>query len=67
MIYLLAGLLALASGAGRGFSWEPVYTSGQFQVGVIASAVSVAALSFLGFDTLSTLAEDAKGRREAGQ
>jgi amino acid transporter len=60
-VYLFAGLLALAAGAGRGFSWEPIYTSGQFQIGVLAAAVSVAALSFLGFDTLSTLAEDAKG------
>lgn len=60
-LYLIAGLLALASGAGRGFSWDPVFASGEFQVGVLAAGVSVAALSFLGFDALSTLAEDAKG------
>jgi amino acid transporter len=60
-IYLLAGLLALAGGAGRGFSWGPMLASGSFHLGVVFSGVSVAALSFLGFDALSTLAEDAKG------
>ncbi|MEV8509695.1 APC family permease [Actinoplanes sp. NPDC051475] len=60
-IYIVAALIALARGRGRGFSWEPIYTSGQFQLGVLATAASVATLSFLGFDALSTLAEDAKG------
>jgi amino acid transporter len=61
VVYLLAGMLALAGGAGRGFSWDPVFDSGQFQFGVLLSGISVAALSFLGFDALSTLAEDARG------
>ncbi|WP_203720767.1 APC family permease, partial [Paractinoplanes brasiliensis] len=60
-VYLAAGLLALAAGAGRGFSWEPLYSSSHFQIGVVAAAVSVGMLSFLGFDALSTLAEDARG------
>jgi amino acid transporter len=59
-VYLLAGLLALANGAGRGFSWEPVFAGGRFHLGVLMTGVSVAALSFLGYDALSTLAEDAK-------
>ena len=61
VVYLVAGVLALAGGAGRGFSWDPVFASGQFRLGAVLSGVSVAALSFLGFDALSTLAEDAKG------
>ncbi|MEV4704506.1 APC family permease [Actinoplanes sp. NPDC049316] len=60
-IYIVAAVVALAMGRGRGFSWEPIFTSGQFQLGVLATAASVATLSFLGFDALSTLAEDAKG------
>ena len=60
-VYLLAGVLALAAGAGRGFSWDPVFASGQFRLGAVLSGVSVAALSYLGFDALSTLAEEAKG------
>ncbi|MFI7598276.1 APC family permease [Actinoplanes sp. NPDC049681] len=60
-IYVVAAVVALAMGRGRGFSWEPIYTSGQFQLGVLATPASVATLSFLGFDALSTLVEDAKG------
>ncbi|MEV4638529.1 APC family permease [Actinoplanes sp. NPDC049548] len=60
-IYVGAAIMALATGRGRGFSWEPIYSSSQFQWGVLATAASVATLSFLGFDALSTLAEDAEG------
>ena len=60
-VYVIAAVLALASGAGRGFSWEPVFSSGQFSVGTILTAMSVCMLSFLGFDAMSTLAEDVKG------
>ncbi len=60
-VYLLAGLMALASGAGRGFSWEPFFSSGQFQIGTVAFGLAVGMLSYLGYDALSTLAEDAKG------
>jgi amino acid transporter len=67
-IYLIAGLLALASGAGRGFSWEPLYPTGSLQLGVLASAVALGTLSYLGYDALSTLAEDAKGgARQVGR
>ncbi|MFI7600748.1 APC family permease [Actinoplanes sp. NPDC049681] len=60
-IYMAAATMALAIGRGRGFSWEPFYTSSQFHLGVLATAASVATLSFLGFDALSTLAEDSRG------
>lgn len=67
-IYAIAAVVALATGAGRGFSWEPVYTSGTFQIGVLASGVSLGALSYLGFDALSTMSEDAKGgARQVGR
>ena len=67
-VYLLAGVLALADGKGRGFSWDPVFASGQFRLGVVLSGASVAGLSFLGFDALSTLAEDAKeGARQVSR
>lgn len=60
-IYVAAAVMALATGRGRGFSWEPIYASSQFHFGLLATAASVATLSFLGFDALSTLAEDARG------
>lgn len=68
IIYAAAAVMALATGAGRGFSWEPVYNSGTFQIGVLASGVSLGVLSYLGFDALSTMSEDAKGgARQVGR
>jgi amino acid transporter len=67
-IYLVAGVAALASGKGRGFSWQPFFDGNAFTLSVAFGAVSVAALSFLGFDALAMLAEDAKGgARQVGR
>lgn len=60
-IFLVIGVAALASGKGAGFSISPLYNSQTFSVGVVFSAVSVAVLSFLGFDGISTLAEENEG------
>jgi amino acid transporter len=60
-IYLVLGVTALANGKGRGFSWTPFFDSHAFTLSVAFGAVSVAALSFLGFDALAMMAEDAKG------
>jgi amino acid transporter len=62
-IFLVIGIGALAAGKGTGGFWTPLYDSGTFSVGLIFSAVSLAALSFLGFDAISTLSEENK---EAG-
>jgi amino acid transporter len=52
------GFAAIAGGEGRGFSITPLYDSSTFSVGLVFGAVSVAVLSFLGFDGISTLAEE---------
>ncbi len=57
-IFLVVGVVALASGKGNGFSFEAFYNPDTFSVGLVFSAVSVAVLSFLGFDGISTLAEE---------
>jgi len=57
-IFLVVGIVALANGAGRGFSFAPLYDSTTFSLGVVFGAVSIAVLSFLGFDGISTLAEE---------
>jgi amino acid transporter len=57
-IFLVVGIVALAGGAGRGFSLAPLYDPTTFSVGVVFGAVSIAVLSFLGFDGISTLAEE---------
>ena len=50
------GLAALYGGAGAGhLTWAPLYDSGAFSWATVAGATSVAVLSFLGFDGISTL------------
>jgi len=57
-IFLVIGVVALANGAGRGFALTPMYDSSTFSLGLVFGAVSIAVLSFLGFDGISTLAEE---------
>jgi len=57
-IFLVIGIVALAHGAGRGFGLSPLYDSSTFSLGLVFGAVSIAVLSFLGFDGISTLAEE---------
>ncbi|HJU07672.1 MAG TPA: APC family permease, partial [Rhodanobacteraceae bacterium] len=53
-------------GSGR-FSFAPLYQPGHVDLGFVATATSIAALSFLGFDGISTLAEEAQNpRRDIG-
>jgi amino acid transporter len=59
-IFLVLGIGALAAGKGTAGFWTPIYDSGTFSVGLIFGAVSLAALSFLGFDAISTLSEENK-------
>jgi amino acid transporter len=64
-IFLLVGVVALATGKGAGFSLSPLYNAGTFSWSVVFGAVSIAVLSFLGFDGISMLAEES--REEARQ
>lgn len=45
------------------FSIEPFFNSSNFDVSLVMSAASIAVLSFLGFDAISTLTEEVKGNR----
>ncbi|HLL66725.1 MAG TPA: APC family permease [Micromonosporaceae bacterium] len=60
-IFLAVALWALADGQGHGFSFDPLYNPDTFSWSVVFAAVSVAMLSFLGFDGISMLAEENKG------
>jgi len=64
--FLVAAFWALTHGVGRGtlFSLEPFYSSDDFSLTAVMAATPVAVLSFLGFDGISTLAEDAKEPRK---
>ncbi len=65
-MFIVLGLIALYSGKGAGrLTLEPVYNPAAFSLATIAGATSIAVLSFLGFDGISTLSEEAQGGKEA--
>ena len=54
VIFLIGGISFIAGGGGTGgFSIEPIYQPGKINLNFIASACTIAALSFLGFDGIS--------------
>jgi amino acid transporter len=59
-IFVAIAAWAIVSGRGH-FSWQAFYNSDTFTWSVVAGAVSIAVLSFLGFDGISMLAEEARG------
>jgi amino acid transporter len=62
VIFLVAAVIAVAKGVNNShFTIKPFYDSTKFSLTVVMGAVSVAVLSFLGFDGISTLAEETKG------
>jgi amino acid transporter len=68
--FIALALKALTSGAGEAtlFSTKPFFNPQTFSVSDITSATSLAVLSFLGFDGVTTLAEEAKNpRRDIGR
>ncbi|MGX6600644.1 APC family permease [Micromonosporaceae bacterium Da 78-11] len=64
-IFLVVGVVALVNGKGAGFSLTPLFNADTFSWSVVFGAVSIAVLSFLGFDGISMLAEES--REEARQ
>jgi amino acid transporter len=63
-LFIAIGLIAMAQGKGNGFSLDAFYNSETFSISLILGAVSVAVLSFLGFDGISMLAEENKEHAE---
>jgi amino acid transporter len=62
LLFVVFGVIAVVRGInGAHWSLAPFYNPRVFHIGLIFSALSVAVLSFLGFDAISTLAEEAKG------
>jgi amino acid transporter len=64
-VFIVIGIVALAQGKGRGFSLTPLYNGDTFSLSLVFGAVSIAVLSFLGFDGISTLAEENKDSSRA--
>jgi amino acid transporter len=60
--FVVLGLFALYTGAGAGgITLRPIYDPGAFSFATVAAATSIAVLSFLGFDGISTLSEESEG------
>lgn len=57
-IFLAVGIWAVATGKGNGFSFDAFFNHDTFTVSLVLGAVSIAVLSFLGFDGISMLAEE---------
>jgi amino acid transporter len=68
--FLFLGVFALYAGKGNGaLTFKPVFDPAAFDAGKIFSATSICIMSFLGFDAVSTLAEEVEGgdRRVVGR
>jgi len=61
VIFLVIGIVAVAQGKGAGFSFTSFFNPETFTLPLIFGATSIAVLSFLGFDAISTMAEENKG------
>jgi amino acid transporter len=68
-LFVVFGAIAVSRGVnGSHWSLRPFFNPSEFHFSIIFSALSVAVLSFLGFDAISTLAEETKGgTRVVGQ
>jgi len=62
-IFIVIGIVALIQGKGRGFDFTPLFNKATFSWGLVFGSVSIAVLSFLGFDGISTLSEEAENPR----
>ena len=59
-------MIALYGGAGAGgLTFKPIYDPQVFSAATVAGATSIAVLSFLGFDGISTLSEESRANRHA--
>jgi amino acid transporter len=65
-LFVVLGSIALYGGAGAGaLTLRPIYDPRVFSLSTVAGATSIAVLSFLGFDGISTLSEETRGRQDA--
>jgi amino acid transporter len=65
-LFVILGLTALYGGVGAGgLTLKPIYDPQVFSWSTVAGATSIAVLSFLGFDGISTLAEESCGKLDA--
>lgn len=65
VVFVGAALIAVSKGVnGAEFTFKPLFDKEHFSMSTVMGAVSIAVLSFLGFDAISTLAEETKGGKK---
>jgi amino acid transporter len=65
-LFVVLGLAALYGGEGAGrLTTKPIFDPHVFSLATIAGATSIAVLSFLGFDGISTLSEETRAGKNA--
>ncbi len=65
-LFIIAGLVALSGGHGAGhLTLKPMFDPATFNLSTVVGATSIAVLSFLGFDGISTLSEETVGGQSA--
>ncbi len=57
--FFIMVILGVTRGMGQGFTFRPFFSE-QFQLGAVIAGTSIACFSFLGFDAVSTLAEETR-------
>jgi len=63
-IFLIVGITAVSNHINEPVSWiQPIYNEQTFDLSLLMTAASIAVLSFIGFDAISTLTEEVKGER----
>jgi amino acid transporter len=60
-IFSVAAIMYISNNPDVSFTLDPIFNGDNFSMSLVLSAVSVCVLSFLGFDGISTLAEESKG------
>ena len=66
VIFIVMAIAAINAGTnGAVFTTKPIFNPAEFTPALAAAALSIAVLSFLGFDGIATLSEEAKGGRRA--
>lgn len=61
IVFSVAAISYITKNPDVSFTLDPIFNGDQFSMTIVLSAVSVCVLSFLGFDGISTLAEESKG------
>ncbi len=66
VIFVVMAVVAISRGVnGAAFTTTPLFNADLFTPQLAAAALSIAVLSFLGFDGIATLSEEARGGRRA--